>query len=122
MTPAETNGIVAGKTYRIVGPKKSGDRLDAGSNVVIGDFVQIDEDDDSEIPYFRKVDVDGARVGSCRTCINVDTTNFRDVTSAVAPVTAPAFGVYVHSGSTTFTIDRELTATQIAAVLAAAGL
>lgn len=114
-TPAQDRGIVLGKEY-VIGTI-NGDA--ASITINAGDIVRLNEDDETDIPAFDKLDKNG-KVSRPRFFMDLNRVTMRE--RYAEPVKAPAYGVYAHSGSTTFTIARELTAEEVAAILTAAGL
>jgi len=105
MTPAQKAGVVKGKRYIIGG--------DEDRKEYIGKIAVLDEDDNSSVPYFY---IEGERREG-RVCLDVKDLTLVATTEAVVP-----FSVNVGNGATAISLGVELTAEQVAAVLATAGV
>lgn len=114
MTPAKRQGIVLDKTYTIVGPHDGYDEINTSSDLKIGDQVTLNEDDDSELPFFNVVGGDTHRI-----VININQTKLVETVTA-APAVAKPYEITVRSNeeSTLFIVTRVLTKQEIAAVFA----
>ena len=119
-TPAQQQGIVTGKTYRVEGPQPGYDEINA--TVKVGTLVTLARDDGSELPYFWKVDANGKIVNqdNGKEVIKITQTKLVEVKAEEDEPTD--YCVTVEEGQTQFIIRKRLSLAEIYAVLKAAGV
>jgi hypothetical protein len=116
-TPAQLQGIVKGKTYRVVGPQPGYDSINA--TVKVGALVILKEDDGTGMPYFDKVD-DSGKVESSGEVIKITQTKLVEVNGKEGePID---YAVTIEEGQTQLIFRKRLSLEQVQAVLAAAGV
>lgn len=111
-TPAQRKGLVIGQSYIYNAENEPGHALN-------GQSVTFKEDDGTDVPEFY-VPKDYDSEGWAYLCLK----NIQVGTSPAEPsvVASTEFSVQVAGGSTTITVRKSLTAEQVAAMLAAAGV
>lgn len=107
MTPAQRNGIVHGKKYRVTATR---DHID-------GKIVVLDEDDDSSYPYFRVVNADGS-LETERVCIDVTGDDPDEKLTPLEGDGEPlSYKIDVANAATTIIVNRALNTAKVKAIL-----
>ena len=120
MTQAADKGLIVGKTYTLTGPTKFVAGEHASLGIAVGDKLMFTSDDNSHLPYFKKVDKDGNVTGN-QLLVNINRCTLVEVLpTPVTPVTTVPYEVTVRSNdeSTLFFVTRVLSKQEIAAVFA----
>lgn len=111
-TPAQRKGLVIGQSYTYNDETDSGHELN-------GRTVTFKEDDGTDVPEFyvpKDYDSDGWAY------LHLENIQAGTAPAEAGVVASTEFSVQVAGGSTTITVRKSLTAEQVAAMLAAAGV
>lgn len=122
MTPAANKGIVLGKTFRVASIDKEGG---ASAGIRVGTFVQLRQDDGTELPYFWILSEDGeldTLNHNRRGVINITKVKLVPKDEPEVPAELPAVHISLNGNSTTIVIQKRLTPDEMHAVLAEVGL
>jgi hypothetical protein len=114
-TPAQRQGIVDGKQYRIVGPQAGYDAIAVSGGTKVGDIVELRKDDGTDLPFFFRVLSNGDR-DQC--VINIRETKIVDVDAPeVEPAPLKNYIIDVTDVETTVKVGKLLSADQIKRIL-----
>lgn len=116
-TEAQKQGIVLGKRYRVAGPRANGaGYINASGGCVQGSTVELQEDDNTSLPFFNRLNDDGS-IAYKRCCINIEDTQLELIEEPKAE--PAAVHVSLNGNSTTIVVQRNLTPDEVSAVLKA---